>query len=104
MQVAERGPIKASGPRTSIVAERTPLMERLNNDGFSQAFELVCAPILFGLLGHWLDGRFSTGAVLTVIFAIAGAVGGVTRLVLAYRLQIQLIDQGKPWTRQALVK
>lgn len=35
--------------------------------GFTAAFELVATPVLFAIIGYYLDRRFGTGPVLTII-------------------------------------
>jgi hypothetical protein len=38
-------------------------------DGFAKAVEFVGTPLLFGIFGHFLDGRLGTGMILTFVLA-----------------------------------
>ena len=66
---------------------------------FAQSIEFVVAPLLFALLGHFLDGRFGTGPVLAIAFGLLGVVGVAARSYLWYRAAIEREEEGKPWTR-----
>ena len=44
-------------------------------EGFTRSFELALAPVLFGLLGWWLDSVFGIFPVLTLTFGLLGVVG-----------------------------
>jgi F0F1-type ATP synthase assembly protein I len=72
-------------------------------DGFDKAFaqsvEFVVIPLLFALFGHWLDGRFGTGAVLAIVFGLVGLFGVAAKSYLWYRAAIDREEEGKPWTR-----
>ena len=54
----------------------------------SGAYELVLSPILFALLGHWLDGRFGSGPWLMVIGAVFGLVGASVKRYYTYRFRM----------------
>lgn len=49
------------------------------------SYELVVSPLILGLLGWWLDGRFGTRPLLVVVFAVFGVAGAATKLFLDYR-------------------
>ena len=49
-------------------------------DGFVKAFEMVLTPILFCLLGVFLDYKFNTAPILTLGFLFFGIAGMVIKL------------------------
>jgi hypothetical protein len=58
------------------------------NDGMhrsSGSFELVLAPLLFGLLGLWLDARAGTRPLLTVTLAVFAFAGAFLKQYYGYR-------------------
>jgi Putative F0F1-ATPase subunit Ca2+/Mg2+ transporter len=66
----------------------------------AQAFEFAVVPVLFGLLGVWLDGRLGTGPWLTVLLLVVGIIGVVARAIYAYKVRVEAEEEGKPWTRR----
>ena len=40
-----------------------------SDDGFSAAFEMIVTPVIFGLLGFFIDSRVGTYPVFTLILA-----------------------------------
>ena len=79
--------------------DRTANMQRGLGDGFTIAVEFVVVPLLFALLGYWLDGRFGTAPILVVVLGALGFIGVLVRTYYAYLTQSQLAEEGKPWTR-----
>ena len=69
------------------------------NDGMfhrsSGSFELVLAPLLFGLLGLWLDRMVGTTPLFTVLLAIAGLAGVVVKVYYGYRASIEAIRRDR---------
>ena len=57
-------------------------------NALAQAVEFVMTPLLFGLLGAWLDGRFGTRPVLMLALGAIGLVGVVLRAYYAYQAAI----------------
>jgi hypothetical protein len=70
-------------------------------DALAQAFEFAIIPVLFGLLGLWLDGRYGIGPWATVGLLTLGLSGVVIRTFYAYKARIEEDERGKPWTRRA---
>ena len=68
-------------------------------NALSQAFEIVATPVLFGLFGWFLDGRFGTGHVLAITLFLLAVVGVAARSYYAYKAAIEREEEGKPWTR-----
>jgi hypothetical protein len=71
------------------------------NDGLSQAITLVVAPLLFGLLGAWIDAALGTGRIFTIGLAVFGLVGVALSTYYRYLDRSAKLDEGKPWTRRA---
>ena len=68
-------------------------------DTLSRAVEFVAAPVLFGLLGRFLDNRLHTGPLL-VIALVAFALAGVfVRMYLGYDRDMKEQEAGAPWAR-----
>jgi hypothetical protein len=66
----------------------------------AQAFEFAVVPVLFGLLGVWLDGKLDTRPWLTVALLVVGITGVVVRAFYAYNTRVEAEEEGKPWTRR----
>jgi F0F1-type ATP synthase assembly protein I len=74
-------------------------MQRGLGDGFTLAVEFVAVPLVFALIGYWLDGEIGTSPVLAVAFASLGFVGVLLRTYYAYLARSAFEEEGKPWTR-----
>ncbi len=44
------------------------------------SFELVLSPVIFGLIGWWIDGRLGTRPLVTVIAAVFALAGAGTKI------------------------
>ena len=69
-------------------------------DAMAQAFEFAVIPVLFALLGLWLDSRFGTRPLATVILVVVGLTGVIARSLYAYKDRIETEEKDKPWTRR----
>ncbi|MGQ0802683.1 MAG: AtpZ/AtpI family protein [Actinomycetota bacterium] len=69
-------------------------------EALAQAFEFAVIPVLFGLLGIWLDGLLGIRPWLTVVLLVVGITGVVTRAIYAYKARVEAEEEGKPWTRR----
>lgn len=67
------------------------------DDGYTQAIEVVATIVLFFFVGRWLDGRFDTSPIFTIVLSVAALVGNVTKLYYGYRAKIEEASKGKPW-------
>jgi F0F1-type ATP synthase assembly protein I len=65
----------------------------------AQAVEFVVTPLLFGLLGFWIDGRAGTRPLFMIVLAAFAVVGMALRAYYAYREAMAHEEEGKPWTR-----
>jgi F0F1-type ATP synthase assembly protein I len=84
--------------------ERKPLAdhEALYN-GFGntlgQAVEFVGAPVIFFLVGHWLDRRVGTAPVLAILLFVLALVGVSVSAYYRYKAAMDREEEGKPWKR-----
>ena len=79
--------------------DRTASMQRGLGDGFTLAVEFVAVPLIFALIGYWLDRAIGTSPVLAVALAALGFVGVLVRTYYAYMARSAFEEEGKPWTR-----
>ena len=70
-------------------------------DALAQAFEFAVIPVLFALLGLWLDARLGTRPLITVLLLAFGVIGVVAKALYAYKDKVETEEEGKPWTRRA---
>lgn len=78
---------------------RAPGWQQGLGDGLAQAFSLVLTPLLFGLAGWWLDGRFGTGPVLAVVLTTLAVAGTFLAAYYEYKARMEQAEAGKPWAR-----
>ena len=65
------------------------------------SYELVVSPVLLALIGYGLDRWLGTVPMLTVIFAVVGLAGAVTKLSLGYRDEMDEHEAGAPWAKRS---
>lgn len=63
----------------------------------SHAFELVATTVIFVLIGLWIDGRFGTRPLFTVVLGLLAVIGLGIRAYYTYMNQIARDEEGKPW-------
>ena len=63
-------------------------------------FELVFSPLLLALLGYGLDRLLGTLPVFTIVFAVVGLAGAVTKLYFTYRLEMDQHEANGPWAKR----
>ena len=68
-------------------------------DALARAFELACTPVLFALLGHFLDGKLGTGSLLTVGLAVFAILGTLLKMWFRYVEDMKAHEAGAPWQR-----
>ncbi len=71
------------------------------NDAFSYAVAMVIVPVLFGLLGAWIDSRAGTAPLFLLVLAAFGAACSFTSAYYRYERRIARHDEGKPWARRS---
>jgi F0F1-type ATP synthase assembly protein I len=69
-------------------------------DGLTQALTLVVAPVLFGLLGAFVDHLLETGPLFLLGLGFVGVLGACVTAYYEYAARIARHDEGKPWARQ----
>ncbi|HSH59326.1 MAG TPA: AtpZ/AtpI family protein [Acidimicrobiales bacterium] len=85
-------------PSRVDIGERRELYGGFGNS-LVMAFEFAATPFLFGLIGHFVDGRLGTGPWLTmflVVFAIAGL---TVRMYYGYVAAMEEHEAAAPWRR-----
>ena len=65
-------------------------------DTFTRAFEIVVTPLIFGLIGWWIDGRLGTRPALAIVFGL------VAFAVEMWKLSKGYLDQSKVEDRKIL--
>jgi F0F1-type ATP synthase assembly protein I len=69
-------------------------------DGLTQALTLVVGPVLFGLLGAFIDSKVGTSPLFLIAFGLFGVLAAATTAYFEYRGRIERHDEGKPWARR----
>jgi F0F1-type ATP synthase assembly protein I len=69
-------------------------------DGLTQALTLVVGPVLFGLVGAWLDSKFGTAPLFLLLLGLFGVIAAVVTSVYEYQGRMARHDEGKPWARR----
>lgn len=63
-------------------------------------YELVFAPLLLALIGYGIDRLLGTVPLVTIVFAVLGVVGAVTKIYFQYRTEMEHHERSGPWARQ----
>ncbi len=69
-------------------------------DGMTRAFELVIAPLVFGLAGFGLDRLFGSTPVCTIIAVVLGFSGTGVKLWYGYDHEMRKHDDRAAWTKR----
>ena len=72
-----------------------------SNDAFSYAVAMVIVPVLFGLLGSWIDGRLGTAPIFLLALGAFGVACSFASAYYRYETRIARHDEGKPWSRRS---
>lgn len=94
------GPSRAETTGEARRSDRRDLWQGFG-DGLTQAFEMAVTPILFALLGVFLDGQFGTRPLLTVVLTVFAMVGAFLRTWYHYLNRVEALEDGKVWRRRA---
>jgi hypothetical protein len=62
-------------------------------DTLARAFEVVFTPLLFGLLGWWIDGRTHTRPLFALVFGVFTAVYTLWKLSKGYMTRMEAEEQ-----------
>jgi F0F1-type ATP synthase assembly protein I len=71
------------------------------DDGWQQAIELTLTPVLFVLLGVWLDAKMGTRPLWTITLVLFAGGAAVATAYVRFQARSAKQDAGKPWTRRA---
>ena len=69
-------------------------------DGLTQALTLVVAPVLFGLLGAFIDSMLGTSPLFLLVLGFVGILATSVTAYYEYVGRIARHDEGKPWARR----
>jgi F0F1-type ATP synthase assembly protein I len=76
-------------------------LNRGYSDGMARGIELVVAPLVMGAIGWLLDSWLGTGPFLAIGLGVFGVAGVFAKLWAGYDREMQVVQEGKPWTRTA---
>ena len=62
-------------------------------------YELVLSPLLLALIGYGIDRLLGTVPLFTIILAVLGIVGAVTKIYFQYRTEMEHHERSGPWAR-----
>ena len=92
-------------PAADKVRERKPLADHqaLYNgfgNALAQAVEFAGTPLIFFLVGLWIDHRFGTAPVCAVTLFVTAIVGVSVSAYYRYKAAMNQAEEGKPWKRR----
>lgn len=79
------------------VSQRRELTQQMGRT--TGGYELVFSPLLLALIGYGLDRLFGTLPILTIVFAVLGLLGAVTKMYYSYRSEMEQHEASGPWAR-----
>ncbi len=88
-------PTARSGDASAGSAKRRHLGE-----GVASGMELVLPPLIFLLLGLWIDDATGLRPLFTILLFALGAAGTFCSAYYRYRARSEAEDEGKPWARR----
>jgi len=68
--------------------------------GWSRGFELAGVTAVFVLIGLGLDSLFGTRPLFTVALGVLAMIGLGVRAYYGYKAQMEIEEEGKPWTHR----
>ena len=68
-------------------------------NALAQAVEFVGAPLIFFLVGLWLDHRLGTAPLCAVVLFVLAIVGVSVSAYYRYKAAMDEAEKGKPWKR-----
>ena len=80
------------------ISQRRELTEQVGRT--TGGYELVFSPLLLALIGYGLDRLFGTLPILTVVFAVVGLLGAVTKIYYSYRSEMEQHEASGPWAKR----
>jgi hypothetical protein len=67
---------------------------------WNRGFELAGVTAVFILIGLGLDSLFGTRPLFTVALGVLAMIGLGVRAYYAYKAQMEIEEEGKPWTHR----
>ena len=83
------------------VGERQELYSGFGNS-LIWAVEFAVTPVLFGLIGHFLDSRLGVGPWLTIALVVFAIAGLAVRAYYGYVAAMDAQEANAPWARKPL--
>ena len=80
------------------ISQRRELTEQVGRT--TGGYELVFSPLLLALIGYGLDRLFGTLPILTIVFAVVGLLGAVTKIYYSYRSEMEQHEASGPWAKR----
>lgn len=74
-------------------------LNRGYNDGLTRALEIVVTPVLFGYLGHLVDGWIGTRPVMTLVLAAVAVSGLFVKLWYGYDREMREHEADAVWAK-----
>jgi F0F1-type ATP synthase assembly protein I len=68
-------------------------------NALGQAVEFAGTPIIFFLVGLWLDHKFGTAPVFAVSMFVVAIIGVSAGAYYRYKAAMEQEEKGKPWKR-----
>ena len=81
-------------------ADQSAREKRGYGDGLTQALTLVVGPVLFGLLGAFIDSQLGTAPLFLLVLGLFGVLAACVTAYYEYKDRIARHDEGKPWARR----
>ncbi len=57
-------------------------------------------PVLFGLLGAFLDSKLGTSPLFLLVLGLFGVLAASVTAFYEFRGRMERLDEGKPWARR----
>ncbi|HEX9681859.1 MAG TPA: AtpZ/AtpI family protein [Acidimicrobiales bacterium] len=64
----------------------------------SRAIEMVVVPVVFALIGAWVDRILSTGPLIMILMVLFAVAGLAVRSYYAYGEDMRRQQEGAPWS------
>jgi len=79
------------------VSQRRELTQQMGRT--TGGYELVFSPLLLALVGFGIDKLLGTLPLFTIVFAVLGLVGAVTKIVYTYNSEMEQHEASGPWVK-----
>lgn len=79
------------------VSQRRELTQEMGRT--TGGYELVFSPLLLALVGFGIDKLIGTLPLFTILFAVLGLIGAVTKIVYTYNSEMEQHEKSGPWVK-----